>query len=301
MIRPDQYIVSVITVLCLFPVSLQLKSQEKIQVASLTVIREYGSDITSVMLTAEKSDIFLYPSKNEKIRIEIKLISKNPDQKTAVNDLEAIFYEIKENTGTIALKNYFQPPNEKPIKSNLSVRYSIYLPAPVSTRINCLYSKIKVLETHSECNIIAGFSDITLNNCHSHVTLRSHYCGIKIDEGNAVLSGSLDKSDMSLNDCSGSVDMNTNYGRVNITQQRACAGIRFIGYYTEFVLTAPEEQLKNCRFSTISGSIDVPDEYISRVREKKNKTTLTIINDAAYFPINISTTYNIIRLHETKK
>jgi hypothetical protein len=285
---------------CLLILSIPLMAQEKVQVASKTISREYSSECTSITLTAEKSDIILYMSPDEKIRVEIKLISKSPDRQTAIDDLKIIGYEIKEDPGAIAIRNYFQPSGDKPVKSNLSVKYNLYLPASVNARINCLYSKVTMQAVNSNCTINAGFSDLTVSRCEGHITLRSYYCGISIEEGNAILSGSLDKSDLSLTNYAGPVDMTTNYGQITVTQFKSCSGIRFTGSYSEYNLTAQEELLKNCQLTTISGTIDTPAAYKNQIKTEKNKTTLILQNDVSANPILISTTYNTIRLYETK-
>jgi hypothetical protein len=295
------HIIQYIIVCSLLFVCLQLVAQEKVMVASKTITREFGSGITSLIITAEKSDIIMNPSPDERIRVEIKLLAKNPDQQIAFNDLKAVGYEIKEEPGVLRLKNYFQPPGEKPIKSNLSVKYTISVPASVIVQIHCLYSTISMQTITTNCTISAGFSDVAVTRCQGQVTLRTYYTGITIEEGNAVLSGSLDKSDMTLTNYSGPVNMTSNYGQISITQNRNHAGIRLTGSYTEFSLTVPHGQLNNCQLSAVSGTIDAPPEFFDIIKKEKNRTTMSSTNDPSSALINISTTYNTIRLYETKK
>ncbi len=296
-----KHIVKILTAISLLLVYYPIMAQQKIQVASKTYNYDYNVTTSFIKLYAEKSEIILNPSSDDLCRVEIKLISKSPNQQEAIRDLKAVKHEIKEEAGTVTIKNFFDPLGEKPVKSNLSVRYTIYVPASKKVEISCLYSKISARNLNINGSIDAAFSDVTLNKCNGRILLKTYYSGLKIDQGGASLSGSLDKSDMTMINYSGSVDLTTNYGTIDIEQDQSYSSWKFAGTYTEFSLAVNKDLLQNTRITALSGSIDATTQYQKMIKREKNKTILTIMNNIAFPSINISTTFNTIHLYETKE
>jgi hypothetical protein len=299
--RYDKHIIVILTATCLLLISLKLAAQQKIQVASKTYSFEYNATTTLIKLYAEKSEIILNPSADNICRVEIKLISKNTDQQEAIRDLKSVKYSVEEKSGIVNLKNYFDPPEVRPVKSNLSVRYTIYVPVSKRIEINCLYSQITAQSVNINGSIDAAFSDVTLNKCDGRILLKTYYSGLKIDRGSAILSGSLDKSDMTLVNYSGPVDLTTHYGIISIGQEQTYADWKFNGSYTEFSLAINTSLLQNCKLTALSGSIDATAQYQKVIVKEKNKTTLHLMNNPSFPTINISTTFNTIHLYETKE
>lgn len=299
--RFSKHIIVIVTATCLLLASMKLAAQHKIQVASKSYSYDYDASATLIKLYAEKSEIVLNPSADDICRVEIKLISKNSDQQEAIRDLKAVKYSVEEKSGIVNLKNYFDPPEVRPVKSNLSVRYTIYVPVSKRIEINCLYSQITAQSVNINCSIDAAFSDVTLNKCNGRILLKTYYSGLLIDRGGASLSGSLDKSDMTMVNFSGPVDLKTHYGIINIRQEQMNANWKLIGSYTEFSLAINKSLLQNCKLTTFSGSIDATAQYQKMVVKEKNKTTLPFVNDPSFPAINISTTFNSIHLYEPKE
>ena len=85
-------------------------SQETLQVVTKSIDKTFDRS-QNLKIEGEKADIELMVWEGDKIKINIELIAKHPDRKTALKDLEMLKYVADKFGNEVILRNYLQTQN----------------------------------------------------------------------------------------------------------------------------------------------------------------------------------------------
>lgn len=269
--------------------SVSTKAQQIVHKVSKQIHKEYTIGINELEIIGEKSSITVIGWDKNYIDVEMVLISRNTDKKSAINDINFIKIEDKKSESKLLLKNYFDGQAKK-LSSNLSVEYRIKLPVNVSLKIMNLYGKVELSNLNTNLSASTSFGTIELNNIKGKTEIQNMYSNFT---GN-LISGSLkcisEKSDIKLTNITSSVLIESKYGEINLQLIDNSYPIELNCLRSEVNITIPRQAF-NYQLNTLNSTIKVPgkeqietDQY--QFETSKNASTLNI--NTTYCPIIIN-------------
>jgi len=83
-------------------------SQDKVNVITKSVTKEFEYSGETLIIQGEKSNMTIHAWNEKKIKIEMKLIAKNPIESKALKDIEIMQYTFQKEGKQVKVRNYFK-------------------------------------------------------------------------------------------------------------------------------------------------------------------------------------------------
>jgi hypothetical protein len=267
------------------------QSQEKVQVITKTIKKELKPGSKTLIINGEKSNIYVNSWDKDYFQVEIKLTSKNTNQKQAETDLNVIKYEITENNTDYQLKNYFASEKYGNVKSNLSATYNIKVPKNSKLDITNIYGNVYLSDFSSNTKLKNSFGEIHISNISGTMEMNSYYSDTWASDINLALLCTTDKSDLEMTKVSGNIVIKSNYGSIQFSPGKTLKKLEIDAKRTTITIENESFNIYNYALSTSFSNIELPDKWKKDIKKVNGIVRFNQIYNANNPIIKIQTTY----------
>ena len=271
-------------------------SQKQVNVITKSIIKEFEYLGETFIIHGEKSNINIQTWNEKKIKIEIKLIAKNPIESKAKRDLEVMHYSFQNDDKFIKVNNYFKSNEITDITSNLSIEYSIYIPNKCNIQLINLYGSVTISKIEASANIKNSFGSVVLNNIIGNLTIDLHFANLNVNGLSGLVTIKTKNSDVQLHRISGDYKLNATYGSIEITSTEKLNNLTINAQRTSVSLIIKNLEDYNYLLSTQNDKILVPSEYTKLIKEEAGLQKFNKAYSSNNKSIKINTTYCPITL-----
>lgn len=277
-------------------ITVTVHSQIQVNVITKSVTKEFVFSGETVFIQGEKSTINFQTWSEKKIKIEMKLISKNPLESKAKRDLEVMHYTFQNDNKYIKANNYFKSNEITDISSNLSVEYSIYIPAKCTIQVINLYGNVILSNMEVTGTIKNSFGEVRLNNISGTLLFDMHYSDLSADNLSGKFTINTRNSDVQLKKISGDFNLKSTYGNIVITSIGKLNNLTINAQRTKVLVAVREFTDFNYMLTTQNDKIIVPLEYTKLIKEESGLFKFSSSSGKTNNSIQINTTYCPITL-----
>ncbi len=195
--------------------------QTTLQVVTKKIEKEYAFNMSNVLIVhAEKGVIDIQPWESNKIKVEVKIIVKNKDLKTAKKELEYVYWDSYQKLSALYLSNNIMVPNNSTLESIVRIEYHIQLPKEANLIVQNSFGQVKVSDLSFTGKIDIQYCDLILQNISGAVDVKSNigdltFSGVK---GNLTINSKY--STIQIDNPAGELNLASTYGsiRLNVFQ-----------------------------------------------------------------------------------
>ncbi len=205
-----------------------IQAQVKVQVATQVTNKSiYWTPGMSVILNAERAEIFCTTHKSRTIDIELSIISKNEDRKTAESDLKKMKFLNETKGNKLYLRNYIElARNESKPGSALKVIYNIKIPENCPIEIHDYFGKITVKNLLSELKINSEYTPIELNQVAGKITVNTLFGDVNASSLKGQTYIESIRSNISIFNLEGMIKLKSSVAEIHLTGLEKAKGIR---------------------------------------------------------------------------
>lgn len=194
-------------------------SQDETHVITRRIEQEYEVEEGGRLnIDAERGIIRINAWQKPKVKVIIRIVSKNHNKEQARKDVGHMHYTLNQQRNSISLKNYLVMPNMKSaadLSSILRVEYEIWMPDGLSIDIQNSFGSVTIRNLSAEMNVSLEYSDLSLHNVVGEAE-------ININIGDLIcMHSSLDAvietrySAVNFNNVNGVIKLNMQSGNIN--------------------------------------------------------------------------------------
>lgn len=271
-------------------------SQKHVNVITKSIVKEFEYSGETFVIQGEKSNINIQRWNAKKIKIEIKLIAKNPIESKAKRDLDVMHYSFQNDNRFIRVNNYFKSNEITDITSNLSIEYSIYIPNKCNIQLINLYGSVSISNIETSGNINNSFGSVVLNNIIGSLTVDLHFADLNVNGLSGLVTIKTKNSDIQLHKISGDYKLNATYGSIEITSTEKLNNLTINAQRTSVSIIIRKFEDFNYSLSTQNDKIIVPSEYTKLIKEEAGLLKFNKASGSENKSIKINTTYCPITL-----
>lgn len=276
-------------------------AQQRIFVVTKTISKEYNIYTNpELKIKGEKSDIFISGWKNKSVKIEVQLISRNPKKDKAEQDLKYLKYELNRTGGTISLSNSFISDKNARISSNLSMKYSIWIPDNTLIMIENLYGEIHIENVSFQGDIQNSFGEVYMNKIKGKSELDLYYADTRLTNINAKMICKAVNSQLHFDNASGDYEISSNYGNVSFSPGDYLQSLLVKSTRTEVNVHVSNIEKYSYKLATQNSDLKVPVNYAERIKKESRIYRFDLNTNSLNPTIQIETTYCPITINTTK-
>lgn len=214
-----------------------------------------------VNLEGENAEVFVESWDQEKISIQIELISKHPDKAIADRDLERMAYATKRLNKKIYIRNYIQEAENAPAtEAVLQARYYIQVPDECPVYLKNYFGTTNVKNLSENLRIYGEFSKIDIENIKGIVDMRTRFGDIIANKLDGDVAINARRSDIFLNEVSGNYDIDSEYGKLEIMAASDLINLDINANKTDVFLYNIDPQRHQYSLHARYGAVQVPEE-----------------------------------------
>ena len=267
------------------------QAQGKVNVITKTIKKELKSTSKTLVIKGEKSTINISSGDKDYFQVEIKLISKNTNQKQAETDINIIKYESTENANEYVLRNYFASDKYGNVKSNLSVVFNIKIPKNSKLDISNIYGNVYLSNFNSETKLKNSFGEIHISNISGEMDLNAYYSDTWVNNINLALLCNTDKSDLEMMNASGNIVIKSNYGNIQFSPGKSLKKLEIESKRTTITFECETLKAYNYGLATSFSTIILPNKWEKDIKKLNGIAQFNQINNSNNPIIKIQTTY----------
>lgn len=266
----------------------ELLSQTKIQVITKTISKKIPYAIgKTIKIVGEKAAIDIESWDKDYISVNIYLIAKHPDKKTAEDDIRFIDYKVAVSTELIEISNFFsQKTGYKDIKSNLMAKFEIKVPSPCSLSMVDVYGSVSLKNIKGKIGIDINFAQLNLINIEGDLNVKSHYGDIDAENINAILTLKSEMADLTFRNLLGACLFETNYGNFNITPNEKMTSLKVDANRTTVQLIVNNINAFSFKIETQNGDITISKIIKKQVLKNLFNEQFIQVNDKPLIQVN---------------
>ena len=265
-------------------------SQETFQVVSKSIEKTFDR-LPNLKIDAEKADIELMVWEGDKIKVNIELVAKHPDRKTALKDLEMLKYVADKFGNEIILRNYLQTQGENAkVESNLKAKYVVKIPELMAVSIHNTFGKVIVSGKFKQLQLKTDFCNTDLKNIVGNLKLETHYGEAQCQNISGKITIKSDRTNLIINNISEECVIVSQYGKLKIQQISNLQKLNIDAQKSEITLVGIP--LKNYAFHLVNdyGKLKIPPNFSSSTQ---NNHQVALFNENLASKIYISNSFGI--------
>lgn len=212
-----------------------------------------------VNVEGNNAEIFIQTWKENRISVEIELISKHPDEAIALEDLERIKYLTERVKKKIYLRNYVTTEEGKPTKSVLKAKYIIYVPEECPVYLKNHFGSTNVQDLVNQLRIFSNYSPINLDNIKGSVEMRTHFGDISGQSLNGNFDIKANRSNIDLQEIVGNYNISANYGSINLMAGNGLIDLNINGMKTDVKLWNIDPDTHQHQLVVYHGNVKLPN------------------------------------------
>jgi len=269
-------------------------AQTKIQVVTRTISRTFECKPGSIVnVKGEKAHILIKKSADNKIRVKISLISKNPAREIAETDLKYCDYQIIENDKGINISNFFDSKSQfKEISSNLSAKFEIEVPSGINLKLANIYGNIEMNGIEGILNLTVDFGKVNFSGISGSLYINSNVTDVVGNNLNAVANIKARKTDIKLSNIKNLLRIKNQYGSIEL--EEVYSSVNIDAEMTAIKIQVDDLKKYSFDLASISGNIEVPIEYHKFISNKSGDALFT--ETGGKILIKMKTTFSAITL-----
>lgn len=269
-------------------------AQEKIQVVTRTVSKSFIiAHKGGLNIKAEKATIVVKRSKDQNLNIKLLLISKNPSQKIAVEDLKYCDYKIENRSEDVFVSNFFDFKNNyKEISSNLSARYEVELPEHVNLIISNIYGELHLAGLSNNINVKTSFGQIYLQTISGSLNINSSFTDIIGERINGPCVIKTENGEVKLSQINAIGNINSHFGNIHLSQIHSSLIVH--ADMSQVNLAISNLDHYSLKFLAQKDKIYVPDELKKNLSSSHGNSTLNFVKGKIV--LNVTTNFSSIHL-----
>jgi hypothetical protein len=266
-------------------------AQQKVNVITKTIKKEFDYEQEKIIIRGEKSNINIYQWQGDKLKIQIDLIAKNPSKLKAEKDIEVLQYSIGQKGDSINLGNFFKSNKIVGISSNLSVDYHIYIPLKCYVDIKNLYGKVNIHNVRIYGKIDNSFGSTSLQNTSGNCLVNLYYSKFTSNSTNGELKVNAENSNLTLKNISGIYELYATYGEIHIESLQNLKELKISAQRSSVFLTVERFKDYNYELETFKNEIIIPEVYRDKIIKASSTSSYKNKFSANNNMLNIKTTY----------
>lgn len=249
-----------------------------------------------VNIEGEKADLTIRTWDKESVSISLDLVSKHPDKKVAVQDLESMRYVADRIGKKIYIRNYvaLAKGSEKP-SSKLKAKYIITIPAKCPVNLTNSLGAASINDLSNELTVESEFCNIQLRNIKGEVNIRTRFGDVEGEQLSGKVNIFSQRSNVTLTDLKGVFEIKAKYGAIWIDADESLVDLTINAEKTDVHFL--QSQVGEYRYALRAeyGRITVPEFMQFDFTEKTNDIQQAILSpEVQQATVNISTSFGNI-------
>lgn len=256
----------VLGLICIFPKGLM--AQEHMFTKSIS--KTINLTKQKIVIDAEKANIKIVESKNQKLIIDIKFISKHTNKLIAQKQLEYFKHVLNIKSREIYMRNYILINAGEELTGTISAEYVLKIPQNRNITITNSLGDIIISNIQGNFNINFKYGKLNMQNIKGELNLDAQIGEVLIK--NSELTCIIESNYLSsyFYSCGGAYSIVSNLGSINFTITKALLKLDIEASGTEITLLNRDCEEYNISLISKSGSIFLDDCTI------KNKSFISI-------------------------
>lgn len=283
-------------------ISAMLPAQEQIHVVTKKMHETYNyRDDYEVNIEGDRAEVYIQPNLENKILIDIEIISRHPDQVQAKADVEKMATIVKRLKNKIYIRNYLEAGDSP--KAQIKVIYNITVPAQCPVYIKNAYGIAEVDNLTNSVKVNSKFSRVSLQSLSGTMDLFTRYGDIYGQSLNGNVSIASHRTDMILKDIEGTYNIDATYGNIQIYASAGLLDLNLDAEKSQVMLFNPDISSFRYDLTTVSSPALLPegmDFEITQPEPNVQRVQYTPTNE--YFPsFSVRVTFGTLQVQKSSK
>jgi hypothetical protein len=194
-----------------------LVPQTVLQVVTRTIEREYDfSPSDYLIVNAEKGIIDIQPWNENKIKVIVRIVTKNNNLDIAKEELNYITWTDFLKNKVLQLSNRIELPGNKNLSSIVRVEYSIRIPQGAHFSIYNKFGQVKVTDLNSVSKYELQYCDMDMRNTSGTIRITSNIGDLSLSDIQGFLQISSKYSTFQITNPKGICDISSVYGEIRL-------------------------------------------------------------------------------------
>ncbi|MDZ7879487.1 MAG: DUF4097 family beta strand repeat-containing protein [Saprospiraceae bacterium] len=269
-----------------------LNAQTTLQVVSKNIDKTLDFKAgKAVEINLEKANLTIKSWASAQVKIQVELLSKNPQLEAAKQDLMALKFVAERVGKTIYIRNYvaIDKGKEKP-SSDLRVLITIWLPTDAPVSIKNSFGKNNIQQFNGRIDLTSEFCKTKLSQLNGEVSINTRFGDLEGDNFNNKLTISSNRSNVTLRILRGATLINATYGKIIIEADRTLTTLNVNADKADVDILNPKNALINYFLSTDFGTISTPKRRnFNYLENSKNRKRANLQHTATASNVTVST------------
>lgn len=279
-----------------------LVAQQQVHVVTKMMHETYNyRDDYEVNIEGDRAEVYIQPNLENKILIDIEIISKHPDQELAKADVEKMAIIVKRLKNKIYIRNYLDAKN--PPEGQIKVVYNITVPAQCPVYIKNAYGIAEVDNLTNSVKVNSKFSQISLQGLSGTMDLFTRYGDIFGQSLNGNVNIASHRTDMILKDIEGNYNIDATYGNIQIYASAGLLDLNLDAEKSQVMLFNPDISSFRYDLTTVSSPALLPegmDYEITQLEPNVQRVQYTPTNE--YFPsFSVRVSFGTLQVQKSSK
>ena len=279
----------ILTAFILLMIIQNSSAQTTLQVLTKKIQEEYSLDKSDVLIIrAEKGVIDIQPSESNKVKLEIKIVVKNKDIKTAKKELEYVHWDSYKKHSAVYLSNNIVVPNNANLKSIVRVEYLIHMPQGANLIIENSFGQVKVSGLSCTGKIDIQYCDLILQNTSGSIDVESNIGDLSFSGFTGSLNVDSKYSAIKIDNSIGKLELSSTYGSIKVNTHPSFSKLDIMAERCDVTLLNKSCTEFALRLEAKYANIDLNETCYIRQKSLLNRKTTgsqpNVINAIKYSP-----------------
>jgi hypothetical protein len=195
-----------------------LAQTRNLYVVTRKIEKEYDfSAKNKIRIKAEKGFIRFFPSKDNTVHIELRLILKNENQSLAKKELNYARYTFAESNKELLVSNSLVLPasyGENGFHSIFKAEYNVYVPKNITIEIINNFGLVSISNVTADISAILEYCDMKIENTFGKMYTNTIIGDLYFSHVESEINITSRYASVNLNDVSGQTTINAEYGTI---------------------------------------------------------------------------------------
>ncbi len=240
-----------------------------------------ASRLTTLAISAEKSDIKIISTTAEELQFKVEVATKHPEKNQVIDDYKKMKF-LQEVVGqTLYLRSYLLLEKDEPKpKSNFETTYVVYLPENMALTIKNTFGNVTVVGLNTEIQTTLKFCNTVISDSGAQCSLATEYGTLKLVNLTNDVTITAKHTSMELANINGKLLINSNFGKISLKLGEKPSSITLKGNKTDVDLELTNRPNFGIKITAKDTELHLPD-FIKNSKSQDSKAHFSYLKSAA--------------------
>ena len=211
-----------------------------------------------VSIEGEKAEMDIQTWDKNEVFVQIELVSKHPEIKVAVEDMEKIKVMLNPEGKHIVIRNFVAEADKETVKSSIRAKYTINLPADCPVVLANYFGHANIKDLTNTLYLDSEFTTIGLTNVKGKLGIKTRFGDIAGEDIGGEVNIQAHRSNITLSSLEGKFNIDAKYGTIKVYAEQSLIDLEINADKSDVYFFDSSPSAYAYALRALNGNIHVP-------------------------------------------